>query len=89
MIVGDEYIELCAKAWRSSWDWDDSRFAWLTWTMKHRRGAPYCYLHNNSILYMEFGLRHRLDGPAEMRSNPRVDEWFIYGIEFTEEYEEC
>lgn len=90
MILGDEYIELCRFVWHDCMEWEDGHYGWLAQTFSHRRNDPYAYCHNNTIIYSEFGFQHREDGPAIMRLEPkREDLWFVYGIQFTEEYEEC
>ena len=89
MIVGDRYYELCRATWDNQMEWEDGHYGWLTQTFCHRRNGPYIYCHNNTILYAEYRLWHNDSGPAIMSDKPRKDRWFIYGIEFTEEYEEC
>lgn len=50
----------------------------------HNEGAPAVVYHNDSYEYMNYGLRHRLDGPAVYRYNTRQSFYYVMDTYYSE-----
>ncbi len=54
-------------------------------TILHREDGPAIEFANGNKFWYYDSILHRLDGPAVVRIKPARHEWYIYGVQFSEE----